>query len=109
FILRRKLRLEDVPRSPAPAAGDRSAGGNPIDAFIAAKWKAAGLPEAKSPPPLCDDATFQRRVYLDLIGVIPTAADAQAFVADADPDKRTKLIDRLLARDKDYADHWTPF
>ena len=48
-----------------------------------------------SPP--CSDADFVRRIYLDLTGVIPTAEQARAFIADAVPDKRTKLIDELLA------------
>lgn len=43
------------------------------------------------------DAEFLRRIHLDLVGVIPTVAETRAFLADADPDKRTRLIDRLLA------------
>ena len=45
------------------------------------------------------DAEFVRRVYLDLAGRIPAANETRAFLADPDPDKRTKLIDRLLASD----------
>ncbi len=47
--------------------------------------------------PLADDATFLRRAYLDLVGTIPSAGEARAFLADTSPDKRTQLIDRLLA------------
>jgi len=43
------------------------------------------------------DAEFLRRIYLDLTGNIPTAAETQAFLQDKDPAKRAKLIDRLLA------------
>jgi hypothetical protein len=46
--------------------------------------------------PLASDAEFLRRTYLDLTGCIPTAAEARAFLADPAPDKRTRLIDRLL-------------
>src|SRR5436190_162773 len=46
--------------------------------------------------PICSDPDFVRRVYLDLTGVIPTAAQARAFVADLSPDKRQRLIDELL-------------
>lgn len=51
--------------------------------------------------PAADDAEFVRRVYLDLAGRIPTAAEAKAFFADDAPDKRRELVDRLLAGD-DY-------
>ena len=59
-----------------------------------------------APSELCDDATFMRRAYLDLIGTLPTVAEARAFLADTAADKRAKLVDRLLARDE-YADYWT--
>ncbi len=49
------------------------------------------------------DATFLRRVSLDVTGTLPTAAEAQAFFADGDADKRTRIIDDLLAR-PEYAD-----
>ncbi len=91
--------------SPPPHVGGYDA----IDAFIFAKWSDVKLPEAKNPPPLCDDSTFIRRIYLDLIGLIPSADAAQKFVADKSPDKRAKLIEQLLARADDYAAHWTPF
>lgn len=48
------------------------------------------------PNGLCDDATFVRRVYLDLIARIPTLDETQAFLSDADSQKRNKLIDQLL-------------
>jgi hypothetical protein len=46
---------------------------------------------------LCDDAEFIRRVYLDLVGTIPTADRVSTFLASKEPDKRAKLIDELLA------------
>src|SRR5262245_30046850 len=64
-----------------------------IDALIA-----AGKPDfEKHAAPLAADAEFLRRVYLDLTGTIPTAVEARAFLQDSAPDKRVKLIDRLLA------------
>jgi hypothetical protein len=57
---------------------------------------AAGSAGAKPAPPAAD-AEFLRRVYLDLAGTIPTAAEARKFLADKSPDKRAKLIDQLLA------------
>jgi hypothetical protein len=52
-----------------------------------------------------DDTEFVRRLYLDLIGRIPTRDEAQHFVADKDPQKRARLIDRLLAGDE-FPRHW---
>ena len=43
----------------------------------------------------CDDATFMRRVYLDLAGRIPSPDDVPRFLADGDPAKRTRLVDQL--------------
>ena len=57
------------------------------------------------PSNLCDDATFVRRTYLDIIGALPTEEEARAFVDDASPGKRSALIDRLLAR-PEYGDFW---
>ena len=62
-----------------------------IDALVAAK--SAGHPIA----PPADDASFVRRVYLDFAGRIPSTSEVRAFLADATPDKRTRLIDQLLA------------
>ncbi len=47
-------------------------------------------------PQLCSDAEFLRRVSLDLVGMPPTAEEARVFLADAEPDKRRRLVDRLL-------------
>ena len=63
-----------------------------IDAEIRSAWQR----EKIKPAPRCDDATFLRRVYLDLVGTVPTYEEAKTFLADSDPQKRTKLIDRLL-------------
>src|SRR5258707_1089723 len=71
--------LKPVVRPEVPAALSQST--NPIDAFIAAKLKDKGL-RATGP---ADKATLLRRVYLDLIGVPPTPAEQDAFLADATP------------------------
>ena len=57
------------------------------------------------PSDLCSDEEFVRRVYLDVIGELPSILEAQTFLADASPNKRTMLIDSLLAR-PEYADFW---
>ena len=56
-----------------------------------------------------DDRTYIRRVYLDIIGLIPTPAQIQVFEADTRPDKREALVKQLLARNDDYAQHWLTF
>jgi len=60
-------------------------------------------------PAAADDSAFLRRAHLDLIGVLPTAEEARAFLADASPDKRDRLVRSLLVRNVDYADHWMTF
>ncbi len=57
------------------------------------------------PSALCDDATFLRRVHLDLIGTLPTADDARKFLKDQSPDKRQKLVGQLL-KQPEFADYW---
>jgi hypothetical protein len=71
-----------------------------IDIRIQAGWQTNGVIPAEA----ADDAAFLRRVSLDLVGAIPTAEEATAFLDDAAPDKRATLIDRLLA-DPRYAQH----
>jgi mono/diheme cytochrome c family protein len=104
----RRLRLALLPKAPEPPKVKRP-GFNPIDQFIVAEWEKASLKEASDPPPVCSDAAFLRRASLDVIGVIPTADEAKCFLEDPTPDKRVRLVDELLARNKDYAAHWTPF
>ena len=55
---------------------------------------------------LAPDAVFLRRATLDIVGLLPTPAELESFLRDSDPDKKAKAIDRLLARDIAYADHW---
>ena len=57
------------------------------------------------PANLCSDAVFVRRAYLDVIGTQPSAREASSFILNRDPNKRSKLIDQLLARDE-FADYW---
>jgi hypothetical protein len=57
------------------------------------------------PANICTDAVFVRRVYLDVIGTLPTAQEARTFILDKDPKKRSALIDSLLER-REFADYW---
>ncbi len=88
-----------VPYGPAKAFAWNAA--NVIDDRAAAKWRSLGL--APSPP--CTDAEFLRRAMLDTIGTTPTLSEVDDFLADSDPDKRVKLVDRLLER-PEYVDFW---
>ena len=72
-----------------------------IDVPVFAKLKKLHL----LPAPLCGDTPFVRRAYLDLTGRIPSANEAKAFLHDRHPDKRMRLVDRLLSR-PEFADHW---
>lgn len=94
------VRLAFVPARPDFQWNDPPAG-NFIDKHLHAKWRSLRL----RPSDPCSDATFARRAFLDLVGVIPSADEARKFVADPDPDKRAKLIDRLLER-PGFADFW---
>ena len=78
---------------------------HPIDRLVDAYFVQHGV---KFPPPV-DDARFARRVYLDLVGLLPTEDQLKAFLADGSGAKREKLIDTLLANRVAYADHWLTF
>lgn len=77
---------------------------NFIDDWIFAKLAGDGIDAA----PLTTDAEFVRRIYLDLTGRVPTFEQAQSFLADSSPGKRTKLIETLLASPAfvDQFSHW---
>lgn len=76
----------------APAAFAQNAMSQAIDRAITKRLETDKILSS----PRSDDAEFLRRVSLDIAGKIPTADEAQAFLDDPDPDKRAKLIDRLL-------------
>jgi hypothetical protein len=84
---------------------------NFIDRLAAAEFKEVGI----APSRLCDDAAFLRRAFLDATGTLPTVEQSAAFLDAKDPDKRRKLIDRLLGltgdpsqdvHNNDYAAYW---
>ena len=75
---------------------------NLIDEHIFGKMERDGIPYA----PLAGDAEFLRRISLDLTGRIPYPEEVRQFVASEDPEKRDKLIDRLIGS-KPYLERWT--
>jgi len=91
-----------IPYENKVAPGDFAKSTSPVDAAVFLKLQALNLP----PSAACDDATFLRRVTLDLTGTLPTAEQARAFPADSAKDKRAKLIEQLLAS-PEFVDYWT--
>lgn len=75
---------------------------NFIDELVLAQLRQLRL----KPSERCSDEDFVRRAHLDTIGKLPTVAETRAFLADASPDKRTKLIDALLRREE-FVDYWS--
>lgn len=86
---------------PLPSPFPPLAANNHVDELVHAKWQVLGLPPAE----LCSEQEFFRRVYLDVTGTLPKAAEVRAYLADPDPRKRSQLIDRLLASEE-FADYW---
>ncbi len=67
---------------------------NYVDQLINKKLKQLRI----TPSEVCSDETFVRRVYVDIVGLIPKTEDVEKFLADTAPDKRAKLVDELLQR-----------
>jgi hypothetical protein len=90
-----------VPRAEKIADYPRLPENNFIDGLVFKKLKKLNI----IPSELADDADFLRRVYLDVIGTLPTPAETRKFLADKSADKRAKLVDELLQR-PEFADYW---
>lgn len=75
-----------------------------IDELVSKKWQRVKV----APSDLCDDATFLRRVYLDLTGLPPSSDQVRNFLSDTTPtqEKRSKVIDELIGSEP-YIDYWT--
>jgi hypothetical protein len=76
-------------------------GEHPVDRAVYRKLRALRI----HPSPAADDRVFMRRAYLDAIGRLPDPAELRAFLADSGPDRRGRLIDRLVER-PEFADFW---
>ena len=95
------LALQEVQIPEATAAS----GEHPIDRLLAAY---AAEKEVELAPP-ADDATFLRRLHLDMIGLLPSERELTAFLRDTSPDKRDRAVEEIFQRDRDYAAHWMTF
>jgi hypothetical protein len=101
-LARREWAARPAPR--VPEVSGKVPVHNDIDRFIGQRLEARGV----MPAPLTDDWTFLRRVTLHTVGVIPTPQDIETFLRDQRPDRRARVIDRLLA-DPRWADHWVGY
>jgi uncharacterized membrane protein len=92
------------PRTPEiPAAsGDLV---NPVDRFVNVYFQKNKVKWNQ----VVDDRTYMRRVYLDVIGLLPPADSLDAFIKNNSSDKRERLVQALLGRCDDYAQHWLSF
>jgi hypothetical protein len=103
-------------RMPPMSHADTDTGLTPEDISLLCEWIAGGVPwpapplpkDLLHPAPILDDAAFLRRVYLDTIGIPPSAEEARTFLADGNPDKRTHLVSRMLGGER-FADHWVSY
>jgi len=78
---------------------------NLVDTAVFGKLKQLGIPASE----ICDDATFLRRVSLDIAGTLPASEEVQSFLADTSANKRSLLVDRLLdspAYADQFANKW---
>ena len=88
-------------KPPIPQVSHKAWVRNPIDSFILARLEKEGL----SPSPPADRVTLLRRLSLDLVGLPPTAAEVDAFLADKSPNAYEKQVDRLL-NSPHYGERW---
>lgn len=89
------------PRGPF-AGGEGFTPVNGVDLWVLAELRRRGI-EPSGP---CSEEAFFRRVHLDVIGTLPDPQEARLYLADTRPDRRARLIDRLLAREE-FVDLWT--
>lgn len=91
LVLPKGLQFEPVQEKPV----------NYVDELVLDKLKKLRM----NPSPVCSDEEFVRRVYIDMIGLVPTVEEFQEFVSSQDPEKRAKLIEDLMER-KEFTELW---
>ncbi|WP_425400964.1 DUF1549 domain-containing protein [Aeoliella sp.] len=98
IVLSLLLAIGSLAVADAPTDPDKMAAR--VDALLADEWSHAGVEPAHD----SSDSEFVRRVYLDLVGVVPRVSQVREFLTDESPTKRTELVERLL-RSPRYATH----
>jgi mono/diheme cytochrome c family protein len=99
YVAPLRLRTPSLPPVSTPELA------HPIDRIVFAYFAANHV----AAPPVLDDAAFLRRAHLDVIGLLPTAAELRAFLEDKAGDKRQRKIEALLGQKRAYAEHWLTF
>lgn len=103
--LNRKAFARPLELAPVDVSSDLATAKESVDQIIHQYLQS----NAVAHPALLPDHQFLRRAKMDLLGQLPSAEEAQRFAADQTPNKHVLLIDELLSRDRDYADHWMSF
>ena len=78
---------------------------NPIDLWVNEYFKKTNT----TWDTIVDDRTYLRRIYLDIVGLLPSPQELQDFIADTNADKRSLMVEQLLSQNNDYATHWLTF
>jgi mono/diheme cytochrome c family protein len=94
-----ELHKPQLPERPSPAAE------NPIDVLLGEYYASHGI----TPGEIVSDRVFARRLYLDLVGLLPSPEQLASFEQSTERDKRAQLVDQLLADRTNYALHWMTF
>ncbi|MFO0912135.1 MAG: DUF1549 and DUF1553 domain-containing protein [Pirellulales bacterium] len=94
--------MSPYPYQVAPEVYEQAAARNFVDRLVLERLQALNL----APSPRSSDAEFLRRMYLSLLGTLPTEQEVQEFLSDSHPDKRDRWIDQALAR-SEFNDYWS--
>ncbi len=95
-----------LPRRPTvPAATTGSNLTNPIDLLLEPYFAEHHI----TPAAPIEDRLYARRIFLDVIGLLPTSTELETFLKDPAPDKRQKLVQTLLSENRKYAENWLSF
>ena len=99
------------PRQPELPGAESVVGSHPVDRLLAAYWARHGIPSTATGTGTgtVEDRVYARRVYLDVVGLLPTEAELKAFLEDRRPDRRERLVKQLLGDTQRYAQHWLSY
>jgi hypothetical protein len=105
FTFQGKAYIAPLKLRPPVLQAARSGHDHPIDRIVDAYWAEHHV----EPPAPLDDEAFLRRLYLDVLGLLPTPAERLAFLHDTSANKRLRWIRQALGERRPYAEHWLSF